>query len=163
MRILLEILILVLCLAVFPVLVLAFLVYVDSLRAGLAFLSREAFSGGWGPYGTSLGLWIKFFSPYLIVQAARAYSWARRSLTGRRWANVYFCLLALLIGARSLWRAWDMFYFMFALGDMPQEIGQFVQLESINLSIALAGLVLFVYCLAVAINPGRGASRRRPR
>lgn len=160
MRILLEIVILVLCLAVFPVLVLAFLVYVDSLRAGLAFLAREAFSGGWGPYGTSLSLWIKFLSPYLIVQAARAYSWARRSLTGRRWANIYFCLLALFMGARSFWRAWDMLYFMYALGDMPQEMGQFVQLESVNLSIALVGLVLFVHCLIVAINPSRGVSRK---
>lgn len=155
-RIFLEIAVLVACLAVFPVLVLALLAYTDSLRAGLAFLGREAFTGGWGPYSTSLSLWIKFFSPYFIVQAARAYSWAQRSLTGRRWANIYFAILSLLIGAKSLWRAWDMFYFMYALGDIPGELVQFVQLEAVNLAVGLAGIVLFVRCLSVAIKPTRG-------
>lgn len=163
-RILLEIAILVVCLAVFPVLVLALLVYTDSLRAGLAFLGREAFLGGWGPYSTSLSLWVKLFSPYLIVQAARAYSWGQHSLTGRRWAHIYFSVLALLIGGRSLWRAWDMFYFMYALGDIPQELDQFMQLEVLNLGIASASLVLFAYCLAVAVNPDRGRPvKRNPR
>lgn len=160
-RILLEIAILVVSLAVFPVLVLALLVYTDSLRAGFAFLGREALAGGWGPYSTSLSLWVKLFSPYLIVQAARAYSWGQRSLTGRRWAHVYFSVLALLIGARSFWRAWDMFYFMYALGDIPQELSQFMQIEAVNLCIALASLVLFVHCLTVAVKPNRGKPENR--
>lgn len=155
-KILLEIAILALSLSVFPALVLALLIYTGSIRDGLTFLMDKALATDWGPYSTALGIWIKFFSPYLVVQAARAYFWAQRSLTGRRWANAYFSLLALLVGVRSLWRAWDMFYFMYALGDIPSELGQFLQLEAVNLVIAAAGLALFVHCLITAINPVRG-------
>ncbi len=56
-----------------------------------------------------------------------------------------------------------MFYFMYALGDIPQELGQFVQLESVSLTIALVSLVLFIHCLAVVVNPSRSASGKRHR
>ena len=68
-----EILILVLSLAVFPTTVILLLAYNDSLNVGLAFFGRMI-AGGIGPGGTSLTLWVKLFSPYLVLQASGVFS-----------------------------------------------------------------------------------------
>ena len=93
-----EILVLVLSLAVFPTTVMLLLAYNDSLNVGLAFFQHEMIAGGIGPGGTSLTLWVKLLSPYLVLQAIRGFLWSQRSLVGRRWANLYFSVLARILG-----------------------------------------------------------------
>jgi hypothetical protein len=144
-----EIVILLLSLAAFPGILILVLAYSDSLQPGILFISRELGSGAGGLAASSLSLWFKFFVPYLVVQAVRAYRWSQRSSRGKKWANLYFSSLLALIGARSLYVAWDLFYFMYALGDMPEELLQFIELEGVNLGLACVSSVLAVRCFLV--------------
>jgi len=153
-----EILVLILCLAVFPVAVILLLVHNDSLNVGLHIFARDMLSGGIGPGGTSITLWVKLLSPYVVLQAIRAFLWSHRSLVGRQWANLYFSLLAGFMAAWSLWGAWDMFYFMYALGDMPAEVIQFFRLEAANLLTSVGCVFLAVYCFNIFLDP-----RRKPK
>jgi hypothetical protein len=153
-----EILILVLSLAVFPAAVILLLAYNDSLNMGLAFFAQEMAAGGIGPGGTSLTLWVKLFSPYLVLQAIRGFLWSQRSLMGRRWANLYFSVLAASWAGRSLWGAWDLFYFMYALGDMPAELIQFFRLEAAGLLTFAACAIIAIYCFGIFLDP-----KRKPR
>ena len=153
-----EILILVLSLAVFPAAVILLLAYNDSLNMGLAFFAHEMVAGGIGPGGTSLTLWVKLFSPYLVLQAIRGFLWSQRSLMGRRWANLYFSVLAASWAGRSLWGAWDLFYFMYALGDMPAELIQFFRLEAAGLLTFAACALIAIYCFGIFLDP-----KRKPR
>ena len=151
-----EILILVLSLAVFPVaVVILLLAYKDPLGMGSAFLAHEMIAGGIGPGGTSLALWVKWFSPYMALQAIRGFLWSQRSLVGRRWANLYFSVLAASWAGRSLWGAWDLFYFMYALGDMPAELIQFFRLEATDLLTFLACALIAIYCFGIFLDPKR--------
>jgi hypothetical protein len=157
-----EIVILVLSLAVFPTTVILLLVYNDSLNLGPAYFAQELLAGGMGAAGTSITLWAKFFSPYLVLQAIRGFLWSQRSLAGRRWANLYYALLAATWAAVSLWRVWDLFYFMYALGDMPAELIQFFQLEGTDLLIAVGCGILAVYCFTIFLDPRRKQERSHP-
>jgi hypothetical protein len=148
-----EILILVLSLAVFPATVILLLAYNDSLNVGLAFFAQEMVAGGIGPGGTSLTLWAKLLSPYLVLQAIRGFLWSQRSLVGRRWANLYFSVLASSWAGRSLWGAWDLFYFMYALGDIPAELIQFCRLEATDLLTFVACAVIAIYCFGIFLDP----------
>ena len=150
-----EVLILLACLALFPAVVVLLLVYSDSLPTGLMYLRKQLAAGGWGPGGTPLVLWLKMLVPYAVIQTIRAYSWSQRTLTGRRWANLYFALLLGLMGARSAYLAWDLFYFMYALGDMPKELLQFLDMEGFNVSVAVLSFLLAAYCFRVFVNPSR--------
>ncbi len=150
-----EILILVVSLAVFPATVILLLAYNDSLNVGLAFFAQEMVAGGIGPGGTSLTLWAKLLSPYLVLQAIRGFLWSQRSLVGRRWANLYFSVLAASWAGRSLWGAWDLFYFMYALGDMPAELIQFFRLEATGLLTFVACAVIAIYCFGIFLDPKR--------
>ena len=150
-----EIPVLVLSLAVFPTTVMLLLAYNDSLNVGLAFFQHEMIAGGIGPGGTSLTLWVKLFSPYLVLQAIRGFLWSQRSLVGRRWANLYFSVLAASWAGRSLWGAWDLFYFMYALGDMPAELIQFFRLEATDLLIFVACTLVAIYCFGIFLDPKR--------
>jgi hypothetical protein len=60
-----------------------------------------------------------------------------------------------LLGARSLFEAWDLFHFMYAMGDMPAEIAQFVELDAVNLVVILISFSLGFYCLHVFMTGGR--------
>jgi hypothetical protein len=150
-----EILVLVVSLAVFPATVILLLAYNDSLNVGLSFFAHEMIAGGIGPGGTSLTLWVKLLSPYLVLQAIRSFLWSQRSLVGRRWANLYFSVLAASWAGRSLWGAWDLFYFMYALGDMPAELIQFLRLEATGLLTFVACAVIAIYCFGIFLDPKR--------
>ena len=154
-----ELLIFLVALSVFPLIVLFVLFYSDSWTLGRAFLSRELLSGGSGPGGTTLTLWVRLISPYLVIQSIRAYLWAQRSLQGKRWGNLYFAILLAAVGGWSVAQAWDLFYFMYALGDIPEELVQFVQLEASNLVVGVGSIVLAVYCFRIFLDPRRKPSR----
>jgi len=144
--------------------VLVVLFYSDSWHLGRAFLSRELLSGGAGPGGTSLTLWIRLVSPYLAVQAIRAFLWSQRSLEGKKWGNLYLSMLMAAVGGWSLAQAWDLFYFMYALGDIPGELVQFFKLETSNLVVALSSLALAIHCFRIFLSPsGRTRDRRNSR
>jgi len=150
-----EIIVLAISLAVVPAMAVVLLLYTDSLGAGLSVFSHKLDLGRAGPGGIPLELWMRLVAPYVIVQAIRAYRWAQRSETGRRWANLYFFVVLTMLGARSLFEAWDLFYFMYAMGDMPSEITQFVELDAVNLGILLISFSLGFYCLHVFTTSGR--------
>lgn len=153
-----EALILIGCLSLFPAAVILLLVQTNSLDAALTFLGRGLFMNQvLGPQGTLLLMWLKLVSPYLIVQAIRAYLWGQRSNTGRRWANLYFFVLLVVAGVWSFSKAWDLFYLMYALGDMPAEIGQFFQLEGTDLFISVVCIIMAVYCFSIFLRPQRKA------
>lgn len=154
-----EALILLGCLTIFPAIVVLVLIHSGSLNTGMTYFAREMFSGDTGPGGISLSLWFKFLSPYLVIQSLRAYWWAQGSLTGRRWANLFFFILLSIIGGWSFVQALDLLYFMYALGDIPAELFQFLNLESSNLIIALGSLFLAVHCFRVFLNPRRKAPK----
>ena len=150
-----EILILVLSLAVFPVAVILLLAYKDPLGMGSAFLAQEMIAGG---------IRSRWHIPHVVGQIVFSvhgiandpgFLWSQRSLVGRRWANLYFSVLAATWAGRSLWGAWDLFYFMYALGDMPAELGQFFRLEAIDLLTFVACAVIAIYCFGIFLDPRR--------
>jgi len=160
-----EILILVLSLAVFPVAVILVVVYKDPLGMGSAMLPSEIFMAGIVRGETSVGLWATLLSPYLVLQTIRGFLWSQRSLAGRRWANLYFSVLAASWAARSMWGAWDLLYFMYALGDIPTELGQFFRLEATNLLTFVACAFIAILCFGIFLDPqkkqhGRGGQAR---
>ncbi|MBI4962414.1 MAG: hypothetical protein HY913_03990 [Desulfomonile tiedjei] len=158
--ILVEILILIGSLAIFPAAVVGLLVLSDSSNLSRILFSREILHGLTVSGGAIPHLWFRFVAPYLVVQAIRAYFWSQRSLTGRKWGNLYFSILLFLLGGWSLWNSWDLFYFMYALGDIPAELLQFVELEANNLMVAIASLALTVYCFWIFLDPTRKPLRR---
>lgn len=148
-----EILILILALAVFPVAVILVVIYKDPLGMGSALLPREIFMAGIVRGETSFGVWATLLSPYMVLQTIRGFLWSQRSLVGRRWANLYFSVLAAAWAARSMWGAWDLFYFMYALGDIPAELAQFFRLEATDLLTAVACAVIAIYCFGIFLDP----------
>jgi hypothetical protein len=154
-----EIAIWILSVAVLPVAVILYLIHTNSLSFGLVVISRDMFSGGSGLAASPLSLWVKLFSPYLLVQSVRAFFWSRRSLTGTKWANLYFALLLACVAGWSLWEAWDLFYLMYALGDIPGELVQFLRLEVYNLIVFVAAVFLTIHCFRTFLNPARNARR----
>lgn len=160
-KILVEILVLIGSLAIFPATVIVLFILSDSSTASRVFFSGEVLNGLTVSGGAIPYLWLRFLAPYLVVQAIRAYFWSQRSLTGRQWANLYFAILLFFIGGWSLWNAGDLFYFMYALEDIPEELLQFVELEANNLIIAAASLCLTVYCFRIFLDPNRKPPGRR--
>jgi hypothetical protein len=152
-KILREVIILYLCLAIFPVAVILFVIHSDSLTAGMAVLSRGVLFWGASSTGPSLAVLMRFIAPYLIVQALRAFRWSQRSLVGKKWANLYFSVLLAFIAGWAFWTAWDLFYFMYALGDIPGELPQFFQLEWSNVLIFITSSLLSVRCFAIFTDP----------
>jgi hypothetical protein len=96
-------------------------------------------------------LYAKLAAPYLFLTFLRAVFRIRWKPTDR--AAVYFCLMVILVavGGWYLWVAWDLFYLMYALGDMPAEIKQFFQLEGAGLAVGLGAIVLAAVCLKASI------------
>lgn len=155
-----ELIVFVLSVAVLPVAAVLYLFHTNSLSFGLVVLSREILSGGIGLVGGPLSLWVKLLSPYLLVQSIRAFFWSRRSVTGTRWANIYFAVLLTCVAGWSLWEAWDLFYMMYALGDIPGELGQFFELEVNNLIIFVGAVFLTIHCIRTSLHPKRNLPRR---
>ncbi len=82
---------------------------------------------------TPQGLLVKSFVPYLIIMGLRAAYWSNKSLQGRRWANVYFFAM---FAVGVVWFAWDvvdLFYFMYMMGDVPEELRQLFEIEWFNI------------------------------
>ncbi len=152
-KILREVIILYLCLAIFPVAVVLFVIHSDSLSAGMAVLSRGVLFWGASSSGPSLAVLVRLIAPYLIIQAIRAFRWSQRSLAGKKWANLYFSLLLVTIAGWAFWTAWDLFYFMYALGDIPAELPQFFQLEWSNVLIFTTSVLLAIRCFAIFMDP----------
>ncbi|MBI5568954.1 MAG: hypothetical protein HY914_03330 [Desulfomonile tiedjei] len=156
-----EALILVLSLALFPLAIIVFLVHGDSASAGVAAVLRGVFSRTWSAGSPSLGLVFQFVAPYLLVQCVRGVVWAQRSLRGRRWAHLYFTVLLTGAAVWSFSEAWDLFYFMYALGDMPGELMQFLELQGRNVLIFGGSVLLGIHCFKVFLDPTRKPSDRK--
>ncbi|MBI5251182.1 MAG: hypothetical protein HY912_16965 [Desulfomonile tiedjei] len=154
-----ECIVLCISLALFPAAVILLLLHNDALSTGLAFLRRLLFAGG-SLSETALDLWVKVISPYLVIQAIRAFIWSQKSIVGRKWANLYFAALLAAISAWFFSKAWDLLYFMYALGDIPDELKQFFQLEGDNILAGALSLALSIYCFSTFLNPRRGAKKK---
>ena len=150
-----EFLIFVGSVSILPTLVLALLAQQHSWNMLLSGAVREVLSGAIYSHQAPLGLWVRLLAPYLLVQSIRAWYWSQRSVVGMRWAHLYFSLVFAGVAFWSLSAAWDLFHFMTALGDMPAEIGQFLELEGSNLVIGLAAVFLTVHCARIFLNPSQ--------
>ncbi len=152
-KILREVIIFYLCLAIFPVAVILFVIHSNSLNAGMAVLSRGVLFWGASATGSSLAVLMRLIAPYLIVQAVRAFRWSQQSLAGKKWGNLYFSVLLAAIAGWAFWTAWDLFYFMYALGDIPAELLQFFQLEWSDILIFTTSSLLAIRCFAIFMDP----------
>lgn len=150
-----EILIFFACVSVLPVVIVVILLQNESPEAVFHMLLRVVLGGGLSRAFNPLALWAKVLAPYAFVQAIRAYRWSQRSTAGRRWANLYF-LVILVIGAGwSFFNAWELFYLMYVIGDMPEALGAFLEIELYNVAILVICLFLSVYCAANLLDPAR--------
>jgi len=142
-----------------PAAAILYLVHADSWSVGIQLLARQMLPGGGEIVGSPITFWFKLFSPYLILQSIRALLWSKRSLTGARWANLYFALLLTGLGGWSLRRAWDLFFLMYILGDVPEELMQFFKLEGHHLLIFAGAILLAIHCFRTFLNPKRNQPR----
>jgi hypothetical protein len=141
-----EVVILLISLTIFPVIILALLVYKHGdAESSLLIL--------YGAAGHLSYFWIHLISPYLVIQAIRARVWSQRSLFGRKWAHLYFFFLSAGVFWWAFYNVWDLFYFMYALGDIPAELKQLVAIEWRNIIISISALVLGCYSFAVFLDP----------
>lgn len=156
-----EIIVLCLSLALFPAAVFLLLLHNDSLGSVLSVLRRLLFCGG-SIFESALDLWIKVVSPYLAIQAIRGYIWSKKSIVGKKWANLYFASLLAAISAWFLWKAWDLLYFMYALGDIPAELKQFFQLEGYDIAGGIFALALTIYCFTIFLKTDTRPPKKPP-
>jgi len=156
-----ELLVFVASVSILPMFALVVLSQQYSLNTMLAGALREMLAGptysGHGP----AALWVRILTPYLLLQGIRAWYWSQKSIVGRRWAYLYFSLV--FFGACLWWlsAAWDLFYFMYALGDIPGEIGQFLELEGSDLVMGFGALLLALYSVLIFLNPSSGRYKSR--
>jgi len=141
-------------LLIFPGAVLLVIVQSESWDVALNFLSRALFLGQMvGLARSFLALGVKLVTPYIVIQAVRAHFWSRKNLSARRWANIYFSAILTAVGAWSLWNAADLFLFMYALGDIPAELAEFIRIEGVDLLVSLACFALAIRCFRIFLNP----------
>jgi len=156
-----EILIFLVCITVFPLLTLSLLGQHHSYSALLGMALREVFLGlGYSEHGFVTQL-MRLVTPYALLQAVRAYGWSQASLVGRRWAHAYYATILFIMGTWLVLTAWDLFRFMYALGDIPAELVQFVELEGLGLIIGIGSYILCLYCLRTALNPSKPPPKLR--
>ena len=148
-----ELIVLIVSVSALPAIVALYLIHTDSWTWGVLFLTRQMLPGGGEIVGSWITFWFKLFSPYLILQSIRALLWSKRSLTGAKWANLYFALLLTGLGVWSLRQAWDLFFLMYVLGDIPGELMQFFRLEGHHLLIFLVALLLAIHCFRTFLDP----------
>jgi hypothetical protein len=155
-----ELLILIVSIVALPLIAIIYLIQTDSMNnVELVFLIRQLLSGGGDIMGSPINLWFKVMSPYLIVQSIRALVWSKKSLTGTKWANLYFALLLTGLSGWSLKQAWDLFLLMYILGDVPEELMQFFKLEGHHVVIFLVAIFLAIHCFRTFLNPKRNQPR----
>jgi hypothetical protein len=151
-----EILIFVGCLVFFSLAAAAIFSYTHSLDEGIRILARGMFAFPLsGQKGRLVFLLLELSVPYFVVQAVRAFYWSRTGPVARKWAHLYFTLIMLVIGGSSFWKAWDLLYFMYALGDLPEEILQFLELQGTNLIVSSMSFFIALVCFRVFLNPDR--------
>jgi hypothetical protein len=148
-----ELIVLLVSVSALPAIVVLYLIHTDSWTWGVLFLTRQMLPGGGEIVGSWITFWFKLFSPYLILQSIRALLWSKRSLTGAKWANLYFALLLTGLGGWSLRQAWDLFFLMYVLGDIPGELMQFFKLEGHHVLIFLVALLLAIHCFRTFLDP----------
>jgi hypothetical protein len=154
-----ELIILIVSVGTLPAIVILYLIHTDSWNLGILFLTRQMLPGGGEIIGSPIVFWFKLLSPYLIIQSIRALLWSKRSLTGTKWANLYFALLLTGLGGWSLRQAWDLFFLMYILGDVPGELMQFFKLEGHHLLIFLVAILLAIHCFRRFLNPKKNQQR----
>jgi hypothetical protein len=138
-----EIAILVLSTSIFPLAFLFLLLRGDISEYGLKLIYQELVSAGTSSVESALLLLSRVLAPYLVVQAFRAYWWSKTGAFAKRWASLYFALLGCVAALWFAGESFDLFYFMFELGDIPGELGQFFRLEYAHLLGALVGFYIF--------------------
>jgi len=106
-------------------------------------------------------LWIHILTPYLAIQAIRAGIMAEKTLFGRKWAYLYFSFLAVVASIWAFLQVGDLFYFMYALGDIPGALDQLVVLEWQNLLLGLISMILAAYCFSVFLDPTKRILSKR--
>jgi hypothetical protein len=139
-----EIVILVLCLLIFPAGFILLMMKSGYGSQTYSYLSSRFMTEGLGLSGFSVSMIIRILSPYLFFQTIRAFLWSRRSLSGRKWTSLYFSLLLTTVAGWNLSESVDLFYFMYRLGDIPAELEQFIKLEAGNLIISLTCLIFAI-------------------
>jgi len=154
-----EILIFVLSVAVIPAALIAVRLHEGSLGPDLSLLIAGMVIGGASPGVAWLSILFIILGPYLIVQGFRGLRWAGQSVQGRRWANLYFSAVFFSGAAWALLHAWDLYAFMCAMGDIPAELIQFVEIEGLNVLIFVVGTSLGTLCFRVFLDPNRNGDR----
>ena len=147
-----EFLIFALSISIFPATFLLLILRGDIDRYGLMMISRELLSTGSSLVESILLLAARVLTPYALIQAFRAFQWSKTGKRAKRWAYLYFSALSGIVAAWFISESWNLFYFMFQLGDIPGELLQFLKLEYSNLLAGLAGLYVCIRCLRISIN-----------
>ncbi len=148
-----ELLVFVFTVSILPISVLFVLSRQHSLQGVLSGAFREMIFGSIYSDRGPAELWVRLLAPYLFVQALRAWHWSQKSIAARRWAHLYLSVLFFGVCYWSLSAAWDLFYFMYALGDIPAEIGQFLNLRGSELLLGIGALILALHSLSIFFNP----------
>jgi len=149
------------CMSLLPAFVFVTLLQRGILDEGLRAIARSILSGGWGLDAATIGILARWMAPYLIVQCVRAYVWSKTSPRARSLANLYYSVISGSVAAWSFWKAWDVFYYMYALGDIPGQIVQFLEIESQNLLVFSVTTILAIYCFAIFLDPRPKRMRER--
>jgi hypothetical protein len=117
-------------------------------------LAGEILSGG------IHALWVFVLFPYIIIQTIRAFLWSERSLVGRKWASLYFVVVLTGLASWGFFRAWDQFYYMWVLGDMPGEIVQFLELQYVGVLVFVICALLAARCARIFLDPEKYAPEK---
>ncbi|MFH0824156.1 MAG: hypothetical protein V2B18_15500 [Pseudomonadota bacterium] len=148
------------CLTVPPSILGAILFHAGKLDSVVRAVAEAIHGLNTGSYGV-IDFYILWALPYLVVQGFRGHLWARRSRVGRQTTYSLYAVGLLTISGKALAGAFDLLYLMWALDDLPGELLQFFELETRNLSVAVAVVLLAALCLKIAW--GRpGGTKRQP-
>ncbi len=150
-----EILIFLMCAAILPAVVFVLLLQTESAERVIQLLIRVVAGPGLSPLFDPFAILMKIMAPYAVVQAIRAHFWSQRSLTGRRWANLYFVVILLVGAGWAFVDAWDLLYLIYAVGDLPEGLPAFIELEFTNVSVFVVCIALAVYCAIQVASPAR--------
>ena len=149
-----EILIFVVCAAILPAVVFVLLLQTDSPERVARLFLRVVAGAGLSPLVDPFAIWMKVLAPYAVVQAIRAHLWSQRSVAGRRWASLYFLAILLVGAGLAFMDAWELLYLIYIVGDLPEGLGAFIELEIVNVAVFVVCIALAVYCARNVINPG---------
>ncbi len=139
-----ELVILVGCLMLWPIALGVVTAKADGYLPNISYVITQILAALVAPGVNWFTIVALIMAPYVAIQTIRVFRWSRRSAVGRKWAALYFFVLFTICGSWFGWRAWDLFYFMYALGDMPDEIVQFFQIEG-------SSLLWFMVCVVLAL------------